>query len=105
MRNAGVPVPLVVSSATGCRLTDVEGTELLDLNMGTARTCSVMATRTCSACLADQMTHATMTGLPHALDHQAGELITALGAFDRAGAVRQLRHLRPSPPPSASPAW
>ena len=78
MRNAGVPVPLVVSSATGCRLTDVEGTELLDLNMGYGPHLFGYGDQDVLGALADQMTHATMTGLPHALDHQAGELITAL---------------------------
>jgi len=78
MRNAGVPVPLVVSSASGCRITDVEGNELIDLNMGYGPHLFGYDDQDVLGAIADQLTHATMTGLPHALDHQAGELIAAL---------------------------
>jgi glutamate-1-semialdehyde 2,1-aminomutase len=78
MRNAGIPVPLVVSSAAGCRITDVEGTELLDVNMGYGPHLFGYGDQDVLGAIAEQMTHASMTGLPHVLDHQAGELITAL---------------------------
>jgi glutamate-1-semialdehyde 2,1-aminomutase len=78
LRNAGVPVPLVVKSASGCRLTDVEENELLDLNMGYGPHLFGYGDEEVLGAVSLQLTKATMTGLPHALDHQAGELIATL---------------------------
>ena len=86
MRNAGTPVPLVVSSAAGCRLRDVEGNELLDLNMGYGPHLFGYGDQEVLGALAAQLGSATMTGLPHALDQVAAGLVV-----DLVPSIEQLR--------------
>ncbi|HTZ08836.1 MAG TPA: aminotransferase class III-fold pyridoxal phosphate-dependent enzyme, partial [Acidimicrobiales bacterium] len=86
MRNAGTPVPLVVQAASGCRLRDVEGNELLDLNMGYGPHLFGYNDQDVLGALADQLRCSTMTGLPHALDEVAAGLVA-----DLVPSVEQLR--------------
>ncbi|MCK2244833.1 MULTISPECIES: aspartate aminotransferase family protein [unclassified Crossiella] len=78
MRNAGMSTPLVVDGARGCRLHDVEGNELIDVNMGYGPHLFGYADRDVLDPVREQLTRAAVTGLPHRLDHQAAELITEL---------------------------
>jgi glutamate-1-semialdehyde 2,1-aminomutase len=78
MRAQAIPEPLVVHRAKGNRIWDVEGRELIDLNMGYGPHLFGYADPELAAALAQQMTEGAMTGLPHRLDRQAGELIARL---------------------------
>ncbi|MGH3250989.1 MAG: aspartate aminotransferase family protein [Trebonia sp.] len=78
MRAAAIPEPLVVQRAEGDRIWDVEGRELIDLNMGYGPHLFGYADPELAAALAQQLTDGAMTGLPHRLDRQAGELIARL---------------------------
>lgn len=78
MRAAAVPLPLVVRSAGGCLLRDVEDGEVVDLNMGYGPHLFGYADREVLDAVADQFTRGHMTGLPHELDAEAGTLIAEL---------------------------
>jgi glutamate-1-semialdehyde 2,1-aminomutase len=78
MRAHAIPSPLVVQRASGCRLWDVEGNELIDLNMGYGPHVFGYTDGEVLDKVADQFTRGHMTGLPHVLDRQAGELIAAM---------------------------
>jgi glutamate-1-semialdehyde 2,1-aminomutase len=78
MRAQAIPVPLVVQRAEGDRIWDVEGRELIDLNMGYGPHLFGYAEPELAAALAGQLTEGAMTGLPHRLDQRAGELIARL---------------------------
>ena len=78
MRAQAIPEPLVVQRAEADRIWDVEGRELIDLNMGYGPHLFGYADPELVAALALQLTEGTMTGLPHRLDQQAGELIARL---------------------------
>ncbi|MFH8367679.1 aspartate aminotransferase family protein [Streptomyces sp. NPDC018031] len=78
MRAAAVPVPLVVRSADGCLLRDVEDSELVDFNMGYGPHIFGYGDRDVRDAVADQFTRGHMTGLPHELDAEAGALVAEL---------------------------
>jgi glutamate-1-semialdehyde 2,1-aminomutase len=78
MRAAAIPEPLVVQRAKGDRIWDVEGRELLDLNMGYGPHLFGYADPDLTVALAGQLAEGAMTGLPHRLDQRAGELIARL---------------------------
>ena len=78
MRAQAIPEPLVVQRAKGDRIWDVEGRELIDLNMGYGPHLFGYADPDLAAALAQQLAEGAMTGLPHSLDRQAGELIARL---------------------------
>ncbi|HET6188645.1 MAG TPA: aminotransferase class III-fold pyridoxal phosphate-dependent enzyme [Trebonia sp.] len=78
MRAQAIPEPLVVQRAKGDRIWDVEGRELLDLNMGYGPHLFGYADPDLAAALAGQLAEGAMTGLPHRLDQRAGELIARL---------------------------
>ncbi len=78
MRAAAVPVPLVVRRAEGCLIRDVEDGEIVDFNMGYGPNLFGYADRDVAEALADQFTQGHMTGLPHALDAEAGALVAEL---------------------------
>jgi glutamate-1-semialdehyde 2,1-aminomutase len=78
MRAQAIPEPLVVQRAEGDRIWDVEGRELVDLNMGYGPHLFGYADPELCAAIARQMTEGAMTGLPHRIDQEAGELIARL---------------------------
>ncbi len=78
MRNLGVPRPLVVCAARGCHITDVEGQELIDLNMGYGPHVFGYNDQDVMGRIAAQMHKAHMTGLPSDQDARAAELIGSL---------------------------
>jgi glutamate-1-semialdehyde 2,1-aminomutase len=78
MRAHAIPEPLVVQRAEGDRIWDVEGRELIDLNMGYGPHLFGYADPDLCAALARQLTEGAMTGLPHQVDQEAGELIARL---------------------------
>jgi glutamate-1-semialdehyde 2,1-aminomutase len=78
MRAQAIPEPLVVQRAEGDRIWDVEGRELIDLNMGYGPHLFGYAEPELAAALARQLTEGAMTGLPHVVDREAGELIARL---------------------------
>jgi glutamate-1-semialdehyde 2,1-aminomutase len=78
MRAQAIPEPLVVQRAGGDRIWDVEDRELIDLNMGYGPHLFGYADPELAAALAQQLAEGAMTGLPHRLDRQAGELVTRL---------------------------
>lgn len=78
MRAQAIPEPLVVQRAEGDRVWDVEGNELIDLNMGYGPHLFGYAEPELAAALARQLTEGSMTGLPHRMDAEAGELIARL---------------------------
>jgi glutamate-1-semialdehyde 2,1-aminomutase len=78
MRAQAIPEPLVVQRAEGDRIWDVEDRELIDLNMGYGPHLFGYADPELAAALAQQLAEGAMTGLPHRLDQQAGELVTRL---------------------------
>ena len=78
MRAQAIPEPLVVQRAEGDRIWDVEGRELIDLNMGYGPHLFGYADPELSAALSWQLTEGAMTGLPHRVDREAGELIARL---------------------------
>jgi glutamate-1-semialdehyde 2,1-aminomutase len=78
MRAQAIPEPLVIQRAKGDRIWDVEGRELIDLNMGYGPHLFGYADPDLAAALAEQLAEGAMTGLPHRLDRLAGELIARL---------------------------
>ena len=78
MRAQAIPEPLVVQRAQGNRIWDVEGRELIDLNMGYGPHLFGYAEPELAAALARQLTEGSMTGLPHVVDQEAGELLARL---------------------------
>ncbi|MEU5977747.1 aminotransferase class III-fold pyridoxal phosphate-dependent enzyme [Streptomyces sp. NPDC047315] len=78
LRAAAIPVPLVVRSAEGCFIRDVEDSELIDVNMGYGPHIFGYADHEVLGAVADQFTKGHMTGLPHELDFEAGRLIADL---------------------------
>src|SRR6516164_4380932 len=78
MRAQAIPEPLVVERAEGDRIWDVEGRELIDLNMGYGPHLFGYAEPELCAALARQLAEGSMTGLPHRVDREAGELIAQL---------------------------
>jgi glutamate-1-semialdehyde 2,1-aminomutase len=78
MRAQAIPEPLVVRRAKGNRIWDVEDRELIDLNMGYGPHLFGYADPDLAAALARQLAEGAMTGLPHRLDRQAGEMIGRL---------------------------
>ena len=78
MRAQAIPEPLVIQRAEGDRIWDVQGRELIDLNMGYGPHLFGYAEPELAAALAEQLTDGAMTGLPHRLDRRAGELVTRL---------------------------
>src|SRR5262249_8178401 len=86
IRAQAIPEPLVVQRAKGDRIWDVEGRELLDLNMGYGPHLFGYADPDLAVALASQLAEGAMTGLPHQNDQRAGELIARL-----APSVEQVR--------------
>ncbi|MFI7498559.1 aspartate aminotransferase family protein [Streptomyces sp. NPDC049687] len=78
MRAAAVPVPLVVRSAEGCSIRDVEDSELVDFNMGYGPHLFGYSDPDLAEAVADQFTKGHMTGLPHEWDAAAGSLVAEL---------------------------
>jgi glutamate-1-semialdehyde 2,1-aminomutase len=78
MRARGFTTPLVIGRASGTRVWDVEGNELIDVNMGYGPHIFGYADRIFAEDVATQLRDGAMTGLPHHLDRVAGELITEL---------------------------
>jgi glutamate-1-semialdehyde 2,1-aminomutase len=78
MRAQAIPEPLVVQRAKGGRIWDVENRELIDLNMGYGPHLFGYGDPDLVAALAQQLAEGAMTGLPHRLDRQAGELIARM---------------------------
>ncbi|PZG47436.1 aspartate aminotransferase family protein [Spongiactinospora gelatinilytica] len=77
MRNMGVTDPLVLDRSAGCRLWDVEGNELIDVNMGYGPHLFGYADPDVLGVVAQQLRLGAITGITHRLDHQAAELIAA----------------------------
>lgn len=77
MRNLGIQTPLVLDRASGCRIWDVEGNELLDVNMGYGPHLFGYADPDVMDAVAERLRLGAVTGIPHRLDHEAGELIAA----------------------------
>lgn len=78
MRVRGFTVPLVVERASGARIWDVEGNELIDLNMGYGPHILGYADPRYAEAIAAQLRDGAMTGLPHRLDRLAAGLIAEL---------------------------
>lgn len=78
MRAQAIPEPLVIQRAKGDRIWDVEGRELVDLNMGYGPHLFGYADPDLAEALARQLAEGAMTGLPHQIDQRAGELIARL---------------------------
>lgn len=78
MRNAGIIDPIVVERSEGCRLWDVAGNELIDVNMGYGPHLFGYADRDVLGAVAERLSLGAITGLPHRLDYEAGELISTL---------------------------
>lgn len=77
MRNLGIQLPLVIDRSAGCRIWDVEGNELIDVNMGYGPHVFGYADPDVLGVVAQQLRRGVVTGIPHRLDHEAGELIAA----------------------------
>ncbi|MEU7907456.1 aspartate aminotransferase family protein [Actinoplanes sp. NPDC049118] len=77
MRNLGIQTPLVVDRSAGCRIVDVEENELIDVNMGYGPHLFGYADPDVLGAVAKRLMLGAMTGIPHRLDHEAGELIAA----------------------------
>src|SRR2546430_2844121 len=78
MRVRGLTIPLVLSRASGSRLWDVEGNELIDVNMGYGPHLFGYADPRFAEDVAAQQREGAMTGLPHRIDRDAAELIAEL---------------------------
>ncbi|WP_371666581.1 aspartate aminotransferase family protein [Streptomyces sp. NBC_00289] len=78
MRNLGIQDPLVIDRAQGARIWDIEGNELIDVNMGYGPHLFGFADPDVVEPVAERLRLGAMTGIIHRLDHQAGELISAL---------------------------
>jgi glutamate-1-semialdehyde 2,1-aminomutase len=77
MRNLGIVTPLVLDRASGSRIRDVEGNDLIDVNMGYGPHLLGYADPDIMGAVAAQLSLGALTGIPHRLDHQAGELVAA----------------------------
>ncbi len=77
MRNLGIQTPLVLDRSAGCRIWDVEGNELIDVNMGYGPHLFGYADPDVLGVVAQRLRLGAITGIPHRLDHEAGELIAA----------------------------
>ncbi|WP_432839333.1 aspartate aminotransferase family protein [Dactylosporangium sp. CA-092794] len=77
MRNLGIQTPLVLDRSAGCRIWDVEDNELIDVNMGYGPHLFGYADPDVLGAVADRLLLGAITGIPHRLDHEAGELIAA----------------------------
>ncbi|WP_055477894.1 aminotransferase class III-fold pyridoxal phosphate-dependent enzyme [Sphaerimonospora mesophila] len=77
MRNLGIQTPLVLERSAGCRIWDVEGNELIDVNMGYGPHLFGYADPDVLGVVAQRLRLGAITGIPHRLDHEAGELIAA----------------------------
>jgi len=77
MRNLGIQAPLVVDRSAGCRIWDVDGNELVDVNMGYGPHLFGYADTDVLGAVARRLEFGAITGMPHRLDHQAGELLAA----------------------------
>jgi glutamate-1-semialdehyde 2,1-aminomutase len=75
MRNLGIQHPLVVDRSAGCRIWDVEDNELIDVNMGYGPHLFGYADPDVLGVVAQRLQLGAVTGIPHRLDHEAGELI------------------------------
>lgn len=78
MRARGIAEPVVVESAAGCRVRDIEGNELIDVNMGYGPHLFGYADRDVTDRVAELLSRGHMTGLPHRLDREAAALVTEL---------------------------
>ena len=78
MRARGIVAPIVVESASGCRVRDIEGNELIDMNMGYGPHLFGYADRDVTDRVAELLGRGHMTGLPHRLDREAAALVTEL---------------------------
>ncbi|WP_322756200.1 aspartate aminotransferase family protein [Frankia sp. Cas3] len=78
MRNFGIITPLVLDRASGSRIWDVEGNDLIDVNMGYGPHLLGYADPDIMGAVAAQLSLGAVTGIPHRLDHQAGELVAAI---------------------------
>lgn len=78
MRARGIVEPVVVESASGCRVRDIEGHEFIDLNMGYGPHLFGYADRDVTDRVADLLGRGHMTGLPHRVDREAAARITEL---------------------------
>ena len=78
MRARGVPRPLVVHKASGARLWDVEGNELIDVNMGYGCHLFGYGPGAVADAVGRQFGSGSMTGLPHEVDHVAAGLVVEL---------------------------
>src|ERR1700744_467486 len=78
MRAHAIPEPLVVRRAEGDRIWDVEGRELIDVNMGYGPHLLGYGNQELAAALGRQVSEGSMTGLPHLVDQEAGELVARL---------------------------
>jgi glutamate-1-semialdehyde 2,1-aminomutase len=78
MRNLGVTIPLVLDRSEGCRIWNVEGDELIDVNMGYGPHLFGYADQDVLGAVARQLGRGAITGIPHRLDHQAAGLISDL---------------------------
>ncbi len=77
MRNLGILTPLVLDRASGSHIWDVEGNELIDVNMGYGPHLLGYADPDIMGAVTAQLSLGAVTGIPHRLDRQAGELIAA----------------------------
>ncbi|MEU0490530.1 aspartate aminotransferase family protein [Nocardiopsis sp. NPDC006139] len=78
MRARGIIEPIVVDSASGCRVRDIEGNELIDVNMGYGPHLFGYADPDVTAQIAAQFGRGHMTGLPHRIDREAAGLVAEL---------------------------
>ncbi len=78
MRAKGFVIPIVVRRASGARIWDMNGAELIDVNMGYGPHLFGYADPQYTEDIAAQLRDGAMTGLPHRLDLEAGELIAQL---------------------------
>ncbi|QVQ52347.1 aspartate aminotransferase family protein [Spiractinospora alimapuensis] len=78
MRARGIAAPIVVESAAGCRVHDIEGNELIDVNMGYGPHIFGYADHDVTGRIAEQFHRGHLTGLPHRLDQEAASLVTEL---------------------------
>ncbi len=77
MRNLGIQTPLVLDRSAGCRIWDVEDNALIDVNMGYGPHLFGYADPDVLGVVAERLRLGAVTGIPHRLDHEAGELIAA----------------------------
>lgn len=78
MRNLGIPRPLVITSADGCYITDVEDNRLIDVNMGYGPHLFGYGDQDVLGRISGQLKVAHMTGIPSNLDAHAAEMLCQL---------------------------